>query len=665
MAKRAICAFLVSTLHLLFFGAAASAEPQSEDLFNLSFDQLLGLEVDLASNLGVSVKEQPATVSVLGQAEIESSSARYLMDLLLMQPGFWQGSDTLTTFSVGYRGVWGLEAKILLIIDGIEQNELAFGALILGERYPLSNIKRVEIIKGPGAVKYGGQAALAVIRVFSKDYRDRAQLNMSTSTDFDGVYQSVVSGNSGGISSSGVNYHMSASVGKGDVSNAHWRGLDGYELDLDSHSEARPVNFNLGLNTAAWKFVFQYDKLQQQDSVVFGDAGLFIPPFERLPAPNTLSFEHWAGKLSYLFPSSEKWKTRASLAYVQQSPWNSETPFDQRLIRKTKRLTADIGTVYQFSPRTNLSLGVSYFTEHEKIKASFLFDPDTRFNGDDSGNNQDHAVYSQLETLWQGWYFTLGGRFESHDAVGDSFVPRFSLSRHFGRWQHKWVFNKAFKIPQFDTFTSAQNTGTPIERTEETMSWEWELLFSQRAEQHFSLNLYYLDIKNYIGYDPSTFGNATLGSLSNVGAELGTRFNWHSLVLDASYSWFRVSNTDIDVIGIERDKEAVLGLPNHMLKLTASYSIGPDEGVFMDIKWGSKRYACVEDPGFFCGTPKALSPETLVNAHYRIERSEWQLKLGLDNLLNESVDYIQPYRGSQSPIPGLGRRLAIEFSLKF
>ncbi|NQZ23597.1 MAG: hypothetical protein HRT53_16280 [Colwellia sp.] len=110
-----------------------------------------------------------------------------------------------------------------MIVDGIEQNELAFGSLVLGNRYPVDNISRGEIIRGSRSVKYGGQAALAVIRVTSLAASQVGQ-SISFTGDFSSVSENstTVSYSSGGkisIRNSLLNYGLSMSIGHGNYSN--------------------------------------------------------------------------------------------------------------------------------------------------------------------------------------------------------------------------------------------------------------------------------------------------------------------------------------------------------------------------------------------------------------------------------------------------------------
>ncbi|MBK9026158.1 MAG: TonB-dependent receptor plug domain-containing protein [Saprospiraceae bacterium] len=66
---------------------------------------------------------------------------------------------------IGVRGNWGHEGKVLMLWDGLEMNEELYSTLQFGGHYPVSQIKRIEIIRGPGSAMYGGNAEYAVINI--------------------------------------------------------------------------------------------------------------------------------------------------------------------------------------------------------------------------------------------------------------------------------------------------------------------------------------------------------------------------------------------------------------------------------------------------------------------------------------------------------------------
>ncbi len=659
-------AFILCLLLLASSLVLAKAE---RDLFSMSLEELLELRVDITSNKLKTVRDQPGTVSIITQEQIARSGARNLMQLLKQIPGFWHGTDTIGTFSVSFRGIWGMEAKILLIIDGIEQNELSFGTLVLGQRYPTSTIQQVEIIRGPGSVKYGGQAALAVIKVTSKGAdQDSTQVTMTTDLSKNNHHNSNYALVSGGFidpQKKKLRYSFSGSFGHGDYSDKTWTGLDGYSFNMANRSNSEPANLNFSLINDRQKIRVIYDRFKQEDQLLFGDSGLFASPFSRYTQPNQLSFESYNVSYQYRWQPSEQLQIESELVYIKQRPWNSTGQYQQRLKREAQRWRADLVAIYDYSAVSNLLVGSSYYSESESVTESYLFNPDIRFNGKNSVSNTDHSVFLQFEgeTNWAN--YSLGGRYENHDYSGNHFVPRFALTKLWDKLHTKLVYNEAFKIPQFDTIASAKNAGTALTETEESKTIEFELGYQLSEHLYASGNIYRMEITDYIGFNPITASNTTLGDFSSFGGEFIINWKQEKLDILLSYSMFQIEKTNISTLTIATDNEAVLGIPNHMIKLNSHYAFSSKNSISFNGSLISKRFACITDSNFICGIPQEQKAEYDFDLFYKQQANKLSYQIGIANLFNTDVLYIQPYRGSQSPIPGLSRRLMldIEYSL--
>ncbi len=656
-------------LCLLFMIPCFSFAQTQDYLFSLSLEELMNIKVNISSNEKTSIREQPSTVTLLTENFIKQSGARYLQDLLMQVPGFWVGTDTIGTFSVTFRGVWGMEAKILLIIDGIEQNELAFGSLVLGNRYPVDNISQVEIIRGSGSVKYGGQAALAVIRVTSLTTNQIGQ-SISFMGDFspDGEHSTILSYSAGGevtINKALVHYGVSASIGQGDYSNKTWRALDGYQVSLKDNSNSEPFSFNLHLDYLDWKFKFQHERFIQQDRLLFGDSGLFYPPHKRYTTPNKLSFLHQAINLDKKWYFSEKLRLNTKLTYIKQEPWNSKGQYQHNLSRSLDRFRIDMSGIYSLSDTSNLLTGISYYYETAKVTESYLFDPDIRYQGKNKSTNNDSAIYAQYESSFNWAKLTLGLRYEDHDFAGSKLVPRVSVIKTWTKLHAKLVYNEAFKIPQFDTVASAINANTAISESETTKSWELEIGYQIRKKLAFTGNFYLQKINNYIGFNPQTASNTTLGDFSSMGIELQLNWQLDRLSLNTSYSLFTIEQNNITAFNVATDSDAVLGIPNHMVKADIHYKLNNDSSFHIVGQYISGRYACVDDPNWVCGTPEKLNSAFDFKLFYQYELDKFSMNLGVSNILNEDHYLVQPYRGSQSPIQSYGRRLMLDFHYQF
>ncbi|MBK7861870.1 MAG: TonB-dependent receptor plug domain-containing protein [Archangiaceae bacterium] len=126
------------------------------------------MSVASATGVTVSTAESPGVVTVITREEIHDMGARDLIDVLRFVPGFDFSNDVEGTVGLTVRGIWALEGKALVLLDGMPYNDLEYGNVLFGNRAPVDLIERIEIIRGPGSAIYGGFAALAVINIVTR-----------------------------------------------------------------------------------------------------------------------------------------------------------------------------------------------------------------------------------------------------------------------------------------------------------------------------------------------------------------------------------------------------------------------------------------------------------------------------------------------------------------
>lgn len=112
----------------------------------------------------------PASVQVITRNDIEKSVATNLLDVLRGKAGI-QVHDTIgngsrATFSLRGFGENSVN-NTLLLVDGRALNQPFMGGADFNS-VPLSNIERIEIIRGAGTVLYGDQAVGGVINIITR-----------------------------------------------------------------------------------------------------------------------------------------------------------------------------------------------------------------------------------------------------------------------------------------------------------------------------------------------------------------------------------------------------------------------------------------------------------------------------------------------------------------
>jgi outer membrane receptor protein involved in Fe transport len=165
--------FLIFFFLLVFFLIPLQAQEKSlEELLALDMSDLLNLKVVSALKGPETITKVPATVRVITAEQIRDNGYFTLEDALADLPGF-QFRNILGFNSYAFvRGVPGQNNKILLLVDGIQINELNSGGFYGGGQFNLTNVDRIEVVYGPASALYGTHAVSGIISIITRDPKD-------------------------------------------------------------------------------------------------------------------------------------------------------------------------------------------------------------------------------------------------------------------------------------------------------------------------------------------------------------------------------------------------------------------------------------------------------------------------------------------------------------
>ena len=154
---------------------------------NLPLEDLLKIEISSASRKVQPVQDVAAAVFVISREEIERSGARSIPEALRLAPGVEVARIANNRWAVSIRGFNGRFAnKLLVLKDGRSvYSPLFSGVLWEAEDAILSDIERIEVIRGPGAAMWGSNAVNGVINIISRNAADTqgTEVIASTATD--------------------------------------------------------------------------------------------------------------------------------------------------------------------------------------------------------------------------------------------------------------------------------------------------------------------------------------------------------------------------------------------------------------------------------------------------------------------------------------------------
>lgn len=133
-------------------------------------DQDFGTRVISASKFEEKLEEAPAPMLVITAEDIRNRGYLDLEQVFHDIPGFsvsrGNGPGYSTVYPRGYRST--TNDRFLLLIDGIEENDLNSDNAVINRQTPLTNIKQIEVIYGPASTMYGANAYAAVINIITK-----------------------------------------------------------------------------------------------------------------------------------------------------------------------------------------------------------------------------------------------------------------------------------------------------------------------------------------------------------------------------------------------------------------------------------------------------------------------------------------------------------------
>ncbi len=163
-----VLVFLMFLFVALLAGPVRAGEPP---VVESPLEALLATPISTAARYEQRLMDAPASVTVITAEEIQRYGFQTLAEALNSVRGLHVSDDRNYT-SLGLRG-FGRPAdynnRFLIMIDGHVMNENVFGSTAVGTdlAIDLSDVERIELVRGPGSVLYGSGAMLGVINVIT------------------------------------------------------------------------------------------------------------------------------------------------------------------------------------------------------------------------------------------------------------------------------------------------------------------------------------------------------------------------------------------------------------------------------------------------------------------------------------------------------------------
>jgi iron complex outermembrane recepter protein len=157
-------------------------EHGDNDLTSLSIEDLMNVQVTSVTKAPQKISDAPAAITVIGQDDIQRSGMGSIAELLRLAPGMDVAHIDTNNYAITSRGMNGLLADDLLVLmDGRSLYTPAFGGVAWRSvGYPLPDLDRIEVIRGPGSTLWGSNAVNGVVNIITKSAKDTQGILLDT-----------------------------------------------------------------------------------------------------------------------------------------------------------------------------------------------------------------------------------------------------------------------------------------------------------------------------------------------------------------------------------------------------------------------------------------------------------------------------------------------------
>ena len=611
----------------------------AEDLFEMDIEELLDVDVSVASKKNESLLEAPAVVVNVPREEFMLFGDRNLHQLLQRQPSVYTRDDFVYwENNAGFRGDMSTVAEMhtLVLFNGRPIRESAQGHNVnMYMTFPLTALDSVELIRGPGSVLYGSNAFTGVINLKSRAVPQRREFSVYTMAGSHGYFDTIVSGG-GRYGELGMVTDIRATGQHGyDYRLIDQAGVYGHEnyfsrsFSATTHMEYK--NFTLD--------IFGSDL----DAFAMGVAPFWSNPHHDLR--NKKLFVN----TGYRIDLQERAYVELNATYNLQENCLTR-PQPQRVGTNTSDILGEV-TLFA-NPKDNMNFILGYLKEYRSN-----YKPESNYY--QSIPEYDHkpqSAYAQGDyTIDESVKLVAGTQWNESSQGNSDFVSRYGvILTPFERWGLKLLRGEAFRAPvalETDLYDPPILVGNDDLKPEMITTYDAQL-FYQDKKTYAAFTYFNSTIEDLIIYNnsvaPMTYMNG--GEQKFDGVEFEAKHfltsHWHLL------GSFTYQNNKADA-GINPSV-----VPEKMAKVGAAYTWKDGSASIFYSYFGTPPQINIPGVTLFVNKePKAMN---LLNMNVQMDVSKLMgfkkersiLTLRAENILDEKVNVPTfAYTGSPNSFP--------------
>lgn len=649
-----------------------------EALLELSIEDLMDVEVTGSTMTSKSILTAPSSVTVFNQQKIQQLGVDKLHELVNYVPGFqsYVSSSWSQNYSTSVRGrrISTALTDVLLLIDGHRiNNPRTGGASTTVPTFPLSQVDRVEFIRGPGASIYGSNAMMGVINIITRKHVNQASLAYGTHNrkvadimlnqqlgTFDvslAAHHDADNGDTFDVRSNNTRTPMEVSdkkVFSNVILNVHWRHtelnlqyyeseskgyfLEGSTPDKDNRRETDQLTAKLNqafdwlVVNSNFSLEYQLSNLHLQGQVQEqGTFNLLSDPPSNAPLLTDVDFNDVEGYRVF-------WSNDWAISDNQSLQFGSE-------YRHQRNKETYIYSNFDIAALARRTFPIA---SSDSLSIPTLIQEATR--------RDIWGVYGQYQhDLTSDTSISLGLRYDHYASIGSEASPRASLIHNVNQ-QHtlKFIYGRAFRVPADNELFLVNNPviiGNP-DLEPETVS-TWEAVWLIHLQQTFiSFGYFENHFKDSIVLAPSNSGrlmfeNARLKDTRGMELEMYHHFNssWSSrLSLMHLFNNAQESFKEADTVG----------------SISVNYQQAHWHANLSSVYHGTRETVVSNTDRI------KLKDYWLLNGKLVYQwNSDWTTDIQIKNLLDKSYKTPNNNAPMPNPVPNRGREFLASMTYRF
>ena len=584
--------------------------------------------------------QAPANVSVVSRQDIDSSGVTTLSQALQML-GHINVSDLFgitgsrARLDMGGFGASGSQ-NTLVLLNGRRLNDVDLSGANLST-IPLDSIERIEILRGTGSVLYGDNAVGGVINIITK-------------SGFD-IEESTAAVTAGSFGTKGVGAVYS-----------HQGAGTAFHLTADAiHSDGYRDNSAFDTGNLVAEVTRQSDFGSYGVRVMGNKEDLRLPGY--LNEPDYLADPKQAlGTLEHANQTGQTYE-----GFFDGGQWRGELAYRNK--QQNAVIFGDTDANLQtlsFTPRYRTSIGQNKVVAGIDLYQSAL-DTVSDFTGSFGDINQSKAIRNSYalyasDNIQLNDTFTLnvGGRYQTVDlkidntnittpsTASDSRTDALTawdaaLSYHHGKEARSYLrLAQSIRFPVLDEMYDYFSGTINLLKPQYGDHFETGTQFPVSEKSRLEANLFYIRLKNEIGFDAATYSNINFDPTRHQGANIG-------LQTKLSRKWrtrFGYSYRDAIFTSGSYANKQVPEVPTHSATWNNTYSYSKSSSISLNAIYTGERFFGDDLDNVGKKMPSYLRWD--LAWIYRKDR--WDLNLSVNNITDiKTAD--RGYYASWSPNP--------------